>query len=97
MWYCQRHMPILDLLRTRVAFNPQTMELLDWLVIQRQAGAAIFTHLQLADVLGVDGRRIGQILGNLAHVQNFHNLIAVARVGTRRESGRRVSIWRLQA
>jgi hypothetical protein len=85
----------LQRLRARFSPDSQTVQLLDW--IAAQPAASVYSHHTLADVLGVDTRRIGQILGNMAHVQNFHNLAALVRIGRGSEGGVQVSLWQVQA
>ena len=85
----------LERLRARFSPDSQTVQLLDW--IAAQSAASVFSHRTLADVLRVDTRRIGQILGNMAHVQNFHNLAALVRIGRGSEGGLRMSYWQTEA
>jgi hypothetical protein len=85
----------LQRLRARFSPDSQTAQLLDWLTAQ--PAASVFSHRTLADVLGVDTHRIGQILGNMAHVQNFHNLAGLVRIGRGSEGGLRVSFWQTEA
>jgi hypothetical protein len=64
--------------------------LLDWLLLR---APAVYSHFALAQAIGVSSLRVGQVLGNVVHVQHFHGIAALVRLGDGVEHGRRVSMW----
>jgi hypothetical protein len=77
-------------LRNRYDEATQSVELLDGLEPQP---TAIFSHFDIAEELGVSTRRVGLVLGNIVHVQHWHGIALLVRIGRVRQGRHWVSLW----